>query len=107
MRKVENKIIEIKEETQIGNIILEKGDKVEVLKEGWETEFYQSAEEMLSKLFSKGTRPSSIGSTIGAIISGSLGSLKMNDRISNDMAYEVLIALEEEIQLQKNSFNRI
>ena len=31
---MENKMIEIKEEIIIGDVILEKGDKIEVLKEG-------------------------------------------------------------------------
>lgn len=35
MRKEKDNIIEIKEEVKIGNVILEKGDKIEVLREGY------------------------------------------------------------------------
>ncbi len=37
MRKVDNKMIEIKEEVTIGNVILEKGDRIEIINEDIQT----------------------------------------------------------------------
>lgn len=86
------KIIEIQEEVKIGNVILEKGDKIEILEES-----YKKEQEKLSALikqlsyymFSSQIDPKTAGLLIAEAINNGLTSYDSNITNYDDWTSEV------------------
>jgi hypothetical protein len=65
--KEEKNIVEIQEEVKIGDVILEKGDKIEVLQEkkALKENLINSLVNMIEREFGSGADPSMVGEALG------------------------------------------
>ena len=79
------KIIDIEKEVQVGDIILEAGDKIEVMKESFNTESLdREFSSVISYMINQGADSANIGYTIGHIVSTAVQSAIIDDAIMSN-----------------------